>query len=63
MNQINTTMMNNVIQEGPHHSVNEVPQPQFTEREREMLIFLSSLLNKLDEINTETGDLLKKFDL
>lgn len=55
--------MNNVIQEGPHHSVNEVPQPQFTEREREMLIFLSSLLNKLDEINTETGDLLKKFDL
>ena len=42
---------------------NEVPQPQFTEREREMLIFLSSLLNKLDEINTETGDLLKKFDL
>ena len=57
MNQINTNMMNNTI------SNNEVPQPQFTEREREMLIFLSSLLNKLDEINTETGDLLKKFDL
>lgn len=50
-------MMNNTI---PN---NEVPQPQFTEREREMLIFLSSLLNKLDEINTETGDLLKKFDI
>lgn len=57
MNQINTTMMNNEVLN------NEAPQPQFTEREREMLIFLSSLLNKLDEINTETGDLLKKFDL
>lgn len=57
MNQINTTMMNNTVLN------NEAPQPQFTEREREMLIFLSSLLNKLDEINTETGDLLKKFDL
>lgn len=42
---------------------NEAPQPQFTERERELLVFISSLLNKIDDINTEVGDLLKKFDI